>query len=391
MIGPSLPEFPMVMSKVPSDLAAWLTGTLISTWAARAVRPDLPGYIEYLSAEGQPDPAPRRSTLVTARLVYVFAHAHCIDPHGPGLAAARHGYDFLVRRCADGDGRFRHAVMPDGAAIDDRSDLYDLAFVLFACAWYARATGEAEPVAQAELVMGFIERHLAAGHGGFAEDSNGALPRRQNPHMHLLEACHALAEVSGNGRWLDRADRLVELLRTRLIEPATGTLGEFFTADWQPAAGAAGALREPGHHFEWVWLLHHHARLTGRDDLSAIAERLHGFGQVHGIVRSPEGWPLALDGVDRLGAPVAATRLLWPQTEAIKAEVARIEFLGDVGARDRLDGHLSALFHYWLNAGTGLWVNQLDAANRPIPVALPVRVLYHLVLALAETVRVTQA
>lgn len=380
----------MVMSKLPSDLAAWLTGDFIPTWAARVVRPGEAGYLEYLTADGLPDPRARRTTLVTARLVYVFAQAHCLDPAGPGLAAARHGYDFLARHCADADGRFRHAIMPDGTAIDGRSDLYDLAFVLFACAWYARATGEVEPLQRAERVMDFIERHLAADHGGFAEDSLGALPRRQNPHMHLLEACHALAEASGAPRWLDRADALVDLLRRRLIDPDTGTLGEFFTADWRPAGGDAGRLREPGHHCEWVWLLHHHARLTGRTELVAVAERLHGFAQAHGIARSAEGWPMVLDGVDRAGIAVAPTRLLWPQTEAIKAEVARIEFLDDAGARERLDGHLAALFHYWLDARTGLWVNQLDGANRPVPAELPIRVLYHVVLALAETTRVIQ-
>jgi len=262
--------------------------------------------------------------------------------------------------------------------------------VLFACAWYARATGEAEPLARAWRVMDFIEHHLAADHGGFAEDSLGTLPRRQNPHMHLLEACHALARTSGEQRWLDRADALVDLLPRRLIDAETGTLGEFFTADWRPAPGSAGALREPGHHFEWVWLLHHHARLTGRTDLSGIAEGLHHFAETRGVVRSPDGRPLVLDGVDRAGVPVAATRLLWPQTEAIKAEGARIEFLGDAGARQRLDGHLAALFHHWLDARTGLWVNQIDALNRPLRAKLPVRVLYHVFLALAETVRVTR-
>lgn len=379
----------MVMNEVPSDLAAWLTGDLIPIWVDRAVRAGQPGYLEYLTADGLPDAAPKRTTLVTARLVYVFAQAHCLDPKGPGLAAARHGYRFLTAGCADGDGRFRHAVMPDGTAIDARSDLYDLAFVLFACAWMARATGEAEPLARAEQVMGYIEQHMAADHGGFAEDSLGALPRRQNPHMHLLEACHALAEASGAAIWLERADRLVDLLCRRLIDPDTGTLGEYFTADWRPVGGAAGVLREPGHQFEWVWLLHHHARLTGRTDLAPVAERLHGFARAHGVACSAAGLPMVLDGVDRLGAPVASTRLLWPQTEAIKAEVARIEFLGDGGARSRLDGHLAALFRHWLDARTGLWVNQLDAADRPIPAPVPVRVLYHVVLALAETARVT--
>jgi len=372
----------------PADLGSWLTGELLPGWADRAVRPGDPGFLEYLTPDGAPDPRPRRTSLVTARLVYVFSHAHVLDPAGPGLAAARHGYEFLTRRCADADGRFRHAVTGDGTAIDDRTDLYDLAFVLFACAWYARATGEREPLARAEQVMAFIETRMTASHGGFAEDSLAALPRRQNPHMHLLEACHALAEASGEERWLARAGRLVALLDQRLIEPATGTLGEFFTADWHPAAGAAGALREPGHHFEWVWLLHHHARLTGDSRVVEIARRLHGFAMAHGVARSVEGWPMVLDGVDRQGAAVAPTRLLWPQTEAIKAEAARLEFLGDADARGRMDAHLSALFGYWLDAGTGLWVNQLDAADQPIQAEVPVRVLYHVVLALAEAGRV---
>ena len=42
-----------------------------------------------------------------------------------------------------------------------------------------------------------VERALAHPEGGFAEDTLGTLPRRQNPHMHLLEA--ALLEVQAQG------------------------------------------------------------------------------------------------------------------------------------------------------------------------------------------------
>ena len=34
-----------------------------------------------------------------------------------------------------------------------------------------------------------------------------------------------------------------------------GFLREFFDADWRPAAGEDGRLVEPGHQFEWAWLL----------------------------------------------------------------------------------------------------------------------------------------
>ena len=42
--------------------------------------------------------------------------------------------------------------------------------------------------------------------------------------------------------------------------------------------------------------------------------------------------PLVLDGVETDGTPVAATKLLWPQTEFVKALGARFEFAGEAEA-----------------------------------------------------------
>lgn len=365
-------------------IEAWLTGTLLPGWLTRIHDPARPGFPDWVEADGTVVDSDSRSTLVTARICYVFSHAHLLGVPG-ALDAARHGMDYLWNSCRSPDGLFSHRCTLAGDPVDARSDFYDLAFVLFAMGWYARASGERVWLDRAEEVMGFIETALAHPAGGFAEDTLGTLPRRQNPHMHLLEACHALAETSGAGIWLERAEALVTLMRTRMLDRATGSLGEFFDADWRPADGVPGQIREPGHHYEWTWLLHHHDRLTGapraRDaalTLYAFASRHHGSGPPHPVVNEigPDG--TIIDGA----------ALLWPQTEYLKALAARIEFEGDTDAASKLDSHLALTSERFVDRGTGLWTNRIDSAGKPVIAPVPVRVLYHLVLALAEVVRV---
>lgn len=368
----------------PKDLLDWLTGSLLPLWIARAYDPARPGYVETLQADGTPDDGNLRTTLVTARLVYVFSHAHILGVPG-ALDAARHGLSFLLERCRQSDGRFSHSCTAAGDPIDGKSDFYDLAFVMFALGWYARATGEVQAISQAEQVMAFLEDNLASPAGGFLEDTRSSLPRRQNPHMHLLEACHALAETTAESRWLIRADALVRLMQDRFLDAATGSLGEFFNDDLSPMSGATGQVREPGHHYEWVWLLYHHERLAGSVSARTTAQQLYTFAE--GLNGGPTARPV-VNEVAAAGTALNDAALLWPQTEYLKALVARIEFEDDEGALDRLNDHLGLMFELFVDQRTGLWVNQIDRTGKPISAPIPVRVLYHLVLALAEVCRV---
>ena len=365
-------------------IEGWLTATLLPGWLARVHDPARPGYVEMVSPDGAAIEDGSRTTLVTARLAYVFSHAHGLGVPG-ALAAARHGMAFLWERCRRPDGLFSHRCNAAGEPLDPKSDFYDLAFVLFACGWFARASGERLWLERAETVMGYIESDLRHPAGGFAEDSKGTLPRRQNPHMHLLEACHALAETSGDRVWLERADALVELMRARMRDPATGSLGEFFMEDWQPAAGRAGLIREPGHHYEWTWLLHHHGRLTGDVGAHDAAGGLYGFAERH---RLPGTAHPVINEIGPDGTILDGAALLWPQTEYLKALCARIEFAGDSDAQARLDPHLALIFERFVDRDSGLWHNRIDEAGAPVLAPVPVRVLYHLLLALAEVVRV---
>lgn len=383
------------MTITGDQIRAWLCESALPLWCSAGLDGGAGGFFDNLTLDGDPlRDAPKR-VRVQARQVYVFSHAHLLGwTPAPGqmtpLDAATHGFDFMIEHYWRKDpGGFVYAAGPDGVVSDPRIELYDQAFVLFACAWYLRACGDDRAKTWAGRVIAFIDAHLAdSANGGFFENLSHDLPRRQNPHMHLLEALMAFHLATGDEDALARARELVALFRQRFFDRETGTLGEFFDAQWNPAITTAGEIVEPGHHYEWTWLLYHYSALTG-DDCGREAEALYRFAEQHGIDRGPgptEG--LVYDSLLRRGVDLDDNKRLWSQTEAIKAQTARLEFAGDEPARARLDEMLDLLFDRHLMGDTGLWREQLERDGTPIRNTVPATSLYHIFLALTEVLRV---
>jgi mannose/cellobiose epimerase-like protein (N-acyl-D-glucosamine 2-epimerase family) len=376
----------------PRTLRPWLIDHVCPFWLERIADP-AGGFLEVLDAMGAPIANQRRNTLSQARLSYVFSHAYVLSGDPALGQAARHGIAFLMRAARAPDGGWFRAVSVDGATLDNTRDAYDQAFVLFALAWYHRAVGDASVIQLADATwQSMLERLADRHHGGFFEEFTPGraelrLPRRQNPHMHLLEALLALHVATGEKNWLRRAGALVELFKQRFVDRETGALIEFFTADWLQAPDPQGSLREPGHHFEWVWLLYEYCRLTHDESVLAVAEGLFAFGTRFGIERAETLTGAVFDGVDAGGALVAGTKLLWPQTEYLKACVARAEWRGDSAARDAIAKHLALIAKAYLRPDGASWHNQLARDGTPLTPTTPARVLYHLFLAVAEVDR----
>jgi mannose/cellobiose epimerase-like protein (N-acyl-D-glucosamine 2-epimerase family) len=377
-------------------LRPWLIGHVCPYWLARLHDP-AGGFFETLGADGSAVREPRRTTLVQARLTYVLAHAYVLSADDTFRRAAEHGLAFLVRALRGDDGGFLRAATTDGRVLDATRDAYDQAFVLFALAWVYRATRDAGTIQLADATWGAMQRQLSdRQYGGFQEQYapdqlDLKLPRRQNPHMHLLEAVLALYAATGEKNWLRRAIALVDLFKARFVDPATGALIEFFGPDWSPAPGAEGRLREPGHQFEWVWLLFEYLRVTGDANIIPFAKRLLAFALAFGIERETDVRGAVFDGVDAEGGLVAATKLLWPQTEYIKACVTRAEWLRDGAAHDAIKGHLALIAHYFMRPDGATWHNQLARDGTPLVFETRARVLYHLFLAIAEVDRLAGA
>ncbi|MBM3560446.1 MAG: hypothetical protein FJX53_11340 [Alphaproteobacteria bacterium] len=366
----------------------WLHGAALPLWATAGVDPG-GGFLDALTLDGRPLPGLSRRMRVQARQIYVYSHAALLGWPGGGngpdpRAVAAQGFRYLTDHYwHPGDG-FRFAVAPDGRPVDDRRELYEQAFALLAFAWYGRASGDAAAATWIERVVAFIDGALADHtSGGFFEGVPAPADglRRQNPHMHLFEAMLALYATTGEARWLARARALFDLYRRRFRDPETGALREHFDADWSPRPDDT---LEPGHHFEWIWLLERYEAASG--DATAIERAgLYAFAHRHGI--DDDG--LAFDGVTTAGAVKADSKRLWVQTEAIKAEVTRC-LAGATDAPDRLVRLVDGLFARYLAAdgvAPGAWQDYIRREGAGFAPNAPASSLYHLFVMATQAAR----
>lgn len=347
------------------QLRQWLHEQAWPLWLAHGVDWQAGAFHEALDLATLRCDVPFRRLRVAARQVYSFACAH-----RQGLPRAAQavelGLDFLRRRAALPGGGYAWRFDLDGRVIDDRIDLYDQAFVLLALS-AATAVLPAAPLRAMALALDdFCESRMAHPAGGYVESLPPAgPPRRQNPHMHLLEARLAAAEAFGESRFLQRAAPLVDLFRDRFFQPGSGTLAEFLDEDLHAPSGPHDA--EPGHHCEWVWLLAEYARLTGTPALPE-ATALRDFVARHG--RNPATGAL-VDAVRSDGTPLPGGSRLWPQTERLKsaALTAAADPAGFAEAQSVLAAYLRP---------DGLWHERRLAAGGLSREAAPASSLYHL-------------
>lgn len=365
----------------------WLFDDALPLWAGAGLDQTHGGFVEQLRLDGTPDAGVAKRLRVQARQVFTYCLAADLDWPGPALDIARHGASFLAAHYWHEGGGWVFTTAEDGTVQNPTREAYEQAFALLGLGALAAQTRDPALDRLVDQTLGFLDGQLAdPTHGGFRESVPDKLPRRQNPHMHLLEALLVLYEARQDAALLDRAGAIIEMFRDKFRDPATGTLGEFFTDDWQPADGEEGDWVEPGHHFEWVWLLHQYGRLA-KVDVSADAARLFDFARQYGV----DNDGLAFDRVRRDGTVSDDNKRLWVQTEAIKALVARAEFAGDEAAEAALGPLVDQVFATYLDVpgvAPGAWQDHVRRDRTGFATTAPASSFYHLILAFAEVLRV---
>jgi mannose-6-phosphate isomerase len=363
-----------------AELHRFVAEKALPLWAQGGVHPHEGVFVEHLHMDGTPDLEAVRRMRVQARQIYVYAHATLL-----GLTDAR---DLVARAfermVADywqaEDGGFILSVAADGQPRDRTQTAYDQAFGLFATAWLYKLTRDAGYLAWAQRILRFMDTRLSQRDRGGYFDSVGAATRCQNPHMHLLEALLALFEASGDPAFMQRADEVWGLFRAHFLDRSIPALREYFDAEWRPDP-VTGDRLDPGHHLEWIWLLarYRRHRPQAADDTGVLFE----FAMRHGV--AADG--LVVDEVAADGSVLRGTKRLWPQTEHLKARVARLDG-GQESGLGEIDRVCGLLLDHYLNRDIGTWNDQVGETGERLSKTAPASSFYHLFLAYAEVMRV---
>jgi len=279
-------------------------------------------------------------------------------------------------------------VTPDGTPLVDAPDLYDQAFVLFALASAYTALGKPEAL-RAEAHHLLLRLEALQGHPelGFEEADPRVLPLRSNPHMHLLEALLAWIEADERHDFERHARRIVTLACEKLIDSQTGAIGEYYDGDWS-SHPVDRQVCEPGHQFEWSYLLHVAGPPLGID-CGLISRRLHAFGTRYGIRDDRTVFSVTADGTLLDGSA-----RLWAQTERLRTMLVLAPALAPAERAAALTGAGDALRTLRRMLATpvpGLWFDRMDAAGTVMDEPAPASSLYHIITGLVPLLAFDEA
>jgi mannose-6-phosphate isomerase len=361
----------------------WLFNHALPLWWHIGFDPKAACFHERIAHDGSPVMLSRRIR-VQARQTFVYAMAGRLGWSGPWREAVEAGTRVLLECGLRKDGGTIYSLDERGNRLDERRDLYDTAFVTFALAHAGAILKRQDCLEAASSLVNWTYANWSHPNGGFLEgDVVTVPPRRQNPHMHMLEALLALHEATGDALALKRAGAIVELFTTRFMSERWGALLEYFDEAWAPVAGDEGRISEPGHQFEWSWLLDRYRRLSGVD-VSEAAHRIYVHGEAYGV--PSDGY--TVDEVWAEGVVRTPTSRLWPHTERIKANIIRVETLRDPRAAGHVVEAFDALMTYCDLPIPGLWRDRRLPDGSFLEEAAPASSFYHIILALSELIRV---
>jgi mannose/cellobiose epimerase-like protein (N-acyl-D-glucosamine 2-epimerase family) len=335
--------------------------SVLPLWQGPGWNAELALPYEALDARQQPLPVQRYRAMACARQLYLFTR-HIDVPGSRERAAAL--FRSLQQHFHDAEhGGWFYSIDAQGRPLDRGKDLYTHAFIIFACAHYWAAVREPLVAAVLDTALEVVAERFADGNGlyqaslgqDWSKQGKGPL---QNPLMHLTEAFLATLAVRDDPLVQTALLALADAMQAHFIEPVRGLMLE-------KPYGAVDNWFEPGHQFEWFYLLESSALMRDHPLRDSVA-RSFAFAEHYGVA---DGSVLSMLEPD--GAVRDATRRIWAQAEYLRALTLR------ANPQARLLEQLEVFHRDFLHPGG--WFECRDAEGLVSRNDMPSTTPYHLV------------
>ena len=355
----SLPELTALFASVQQHFQ----DVIVPLWQGPGWNADMALPYEALDAEHQPLPPQRYRAMACARQLYLFSSQIGQVPGAQERCAKL--FRSLQQHFHDAEhGGWFYSIDPHGTPLDQRKDLYTHAFILFACAHYWDKSREPLVESALNAALEVIGQRFATGDGlydasldrDWSSLDSGPL---QNPLMHLAEAFLATLSVREDIAVQRALVALCTAMHKRFIDPQHSVLME-------KPLGAVDNWFEPGHQFEWYFLLESSSLLRG-SPLHASLDRAFAFTEQQGV-DAQTGAAQAM--LDLEGNAKDATQRIWAQAEYLRALTLR------PNAEAVVQRQLQALQQRFLHAGG--WYECRDELGEVSRKDMPSTTPYHL-------------
>ena len=340
----------------------------------------------YLGDDGTPWTDRPRETWITCRMAHVYSIGYILGHKGSEDLVDQALKGIRGELHDDINGGWYPGITADGKILTGKQ-CYMHAFVILAAssAVLAGRPGASELLKEALAI--YDKRFWNDEEGLSCDTWNTEFTvcdpyRGLNANMHTVEAFLAVADVSGNEVYRERAGRIIDHV-IAWAENNNWRIPEHFTTDWhvdldcnkdRPADQFKPYGATPGHGIEWARLITQWAVSTYEDKAEAknytdAAADL--FNRAVNDAWNADGFPGIVYTTDWDGKPVVHDRMHWTLAEAINTSAVLFRATGETKYADMYSEFLMYLDEKVLDHKNGSWFHQLDRENNVIGTVWP--------------------
>jgi mannose 2-epimerase len=346
----------------------YMLDTFLRYWQEHCLDREYGGYIADFDRQWRLVGPGMKSLVSQARLVYTFSAGHRYGGAAVHAESADHGVRFLCEKMLDQEqGGWLWRVGRDGTPVESVKHTYGHAFVIFGLSEHDRGRGRSDASRLALQTLRTLQERASGPGGGFwslMDRSWQPIERRrgQNPHMHLLEACMSLYDVTNEPLAIQAALDLADLAARRFVHPRYGCLEEYFQEDWAALPDDEADPIRVGHQFEWCWLLHSLADRTGQEHWRNLGDRLMDWGLRYGTDRQHGGF---FNACTRQGDPLDTSKSHWVESEALRALLYQVIARKRDGLREAFAEAMNFARNCCEDREYGSWYSSVQADGTP--------------------------